>query len=773
MPGPIKNLQPIGSGGTGPITNLQPLGGGDDVRQMLWEPSATASGDTTPYDAPQRPAPYGGFSPSNLAENFYEGARGTLEGAWNIGKDLASNPNWFSGKDSTAQKFVYGPAEQEWSKAKERAGEGRYSEAMGHGLAAAVPLVGPWAAERGEQIGQQDVGGALANMSGTSAGARALAAPVNAGAGILKGAYQEWPTFRDAMARAKTTGDMTEVRQLATHLIVGNTFAAVAGKPTGAGPMWYEQLRQDGRDVSRIEATAKSLTGIQQSALGLYNSIANTLQQHALALTRDAMRYMKPVVDADKAAGGAPVDTAGVRARVEMTKASNGYHPSAPEQSLIDKIGGQQIDPVVDSTAQRYYGKPYAQLDPIDQQNLRKILPPDLQPSPSKTMTLEQLLQLRTDIGQAAFRNKDATGRATMMSAYDSIGDLIKDRTSQIAGSSKPFEDYNQQLKTKFDLEQKGVTADMMQNLRQRGTVKADPAVVKLLDDFSKSAGDIDQVKAGMQKIGDKQGPRALDQAMKDAKSITAAHDTVQGKNLTGITRLFLKHPTSGGAWLGIGAALGLRGLLPFPFSFLLPAALGSSELALAERTKAGRVGLRLRAQLPPEYFEGRPEPVQPGPTPGVQHGPYPPEGGLPPAAAPAKGTPPAPKPAPAAKAPETPRMGAATEKASDVAKAQELRQQMQRGRGGSEKDWAKRNLTSGPTPESRAASEDAFRKNYPTEGMKEPSPLEKELWQEGVFGQKPAGDIGSKVRSVADAQRARSGNRAEGRGRGSERGRP
>ena len=60
----------------------------------------------------------------------------------------------------TAKGIVSAQGEQ-FGKAKEAFGEGRYSEAFGHGLAGAVPLIGPGAAAMGERIGSGDVAGGL------------------------------------------------------------------------------------------------------------------------------------------------------------------------------------------------------------------------------------------------------------------------------------------------------------------------------------------------------------------------------------------------------------------------------------------------------------------------------------------------------------------------------------------------------------------------------------------------------------------------------------
>jgi len=66
------------------------------------------------------------------------------------------------GKPTVAEEIGGAQAEQ-FRKAGEAAKEGRYSEAFGHGLAGAVPLVGPLAAETGEEIGEGEYGRAAAH----------------------------------------------------------------------------------------------------------------------------------------------------------------------------------------------------------------------------------------------------------------------------------------------------------------------------------------------------------------------------------------------------------------------------------------------------------------------------------------------------------------------------------------------------------------------------------------------------------------------------------
>lgn len=58
---------------------------------------------------------------------------------------------------------------EQFGKAKTALGEGRYSEAFGHGLATITPVLGPVAAEAGEQIGSGDVAGGMGKAVGVLA----------------------------------------------------------------------------------------------------------------------------------------------------------------------------------------------------------------------------------------------------------------------------------------------------------------------------------------------------------------------------------------------------------------------------------------------------------------------------------------------------------------------------------------------------------------------------------------------------------------------------
>ena len=94
---------------------------------------------------------------------------------------------------------------EEGAKAKEAAGQGRYVEAAGHGLASVLPMVGPWAAGLGEQAGSGDIGGAVAR-----GGATMLAG--KAGEKVFKGAMNLPNTVSDVRAASDPTELNANVR---------------------------------------------------------------------------------------------------------------------------------------------------------------------------------------------------------------------------------------------------------------------------------------------------------------------------------------------------------------------------------------------------------------------------------------------------------------------------------------------------------------------------------------------------------------------------------
>lgn len=148
---------------------LRQLPFSDEVRATLWD---ARKGMAPPPPAPAAPpeAPPGAVSRfvSNAAErlNPVTMVRGLAQ--------AVANPI------DTVTGLVRAQGEQ-FGKARDAFGQGRLSEAVGHGAAGMLPVLGPMAADIGEQAGRGDVAGAAGALTGVLA-PMAAARPVAAAA---------------------------------------------------------------------------------------------------------------------------------------------------------------------------------------------------------------------------------------------------------------------------------------------------------------------------------------------------------------------------------------------------------------------------------------------------------------------------------------------------------------------------------------------------------------------------------------------------------------
>ena len=138
--------------------------------QAPWEkyqaaPKATPTSTETPgvtatLAAPQL-KPLLGFTSRNLASNVATGLKEYGKGIIGMGKEVLypqGNTETERLKD-IANKLVFQPADVEAQKARTAP---TALESIGHSVASAIPVLGPWAASLGEQAGTSDVGGAVA-----------------------------------------------------------------------------------------------------------------------------------------------------------------------------------------------------------------------------------------------------------------------------------------------------------------------------------------------------------------------------------------------------------------------------------------------------------------------------------------------------------------------------------------------------------------------------------------------------------------------------------
>jgi len=124
----------------------------------------------TERDAPKIPEKYG-FTLGNVIPAIGRGIGNVVK----FGKDIASDISdeqkpllWGSSEEgpneSTFHKYVIHPSEDQFKEAQR--GDISPIESIGHSVAGALPLIGPWAAGKAQQAGTGDVGGAAGEATG-------------------------------------------------------------------------------------------------------------------------------------------------------------------------------------------------------------------------------------------------------------------------------------------------------------------------------------------------------------------------------------------------------------------------------------------------------------------------------------------------------------------------------------------------------------------------------------------------------------------------------
>jgi hypothetical protein len=93
-----------------------------------------------------------------------------------------------------------------------------------------------------------------------------------------------------------------------------------------------------------------------------------------------------------------------------------------------------------------------------------------------------------------------------------------------------------------------------------------------------------------MQTLGLTDQIKALTQSRKDAGALLAAHDSVNGKYIGSIWKLFLNNPKE--AWPGMVVMLAAHGVTPFPVPQILGAITGG--FALGSKARSAGAIIRL-----------------------------------------------------------------------------------------------------------------------------------------------------------------------------------
>lgn len=142
---------------------------------LMAKPYAPSKGNVPPTSAEtqfekQNKMPENmGFTPGNIAQNVWQGGKEMVQGGFDMAKNLAATsipglPEVMQGMGKQDPRMallhsIIDPMKQEMYKG---AADPNPVSRFGHGLAGALPMIGPWAGGLGEQAGKGDIGGAMA-----------------------------------------------------------------------------------------------------------------------------------------------------------------------------------------------------------------------------------------------------------------------------------------------------------------------------------------------------------------------------------------------------------------------------------------------------------------------------------------------------------------------------------------------------------------------------------------------------------------------------------
>lgn len=222
---------------------LKQLPFSDDVRASLWDLRAGGALSGTP----QAPKPATAEQFTQQAPQPEGSAAGRFaSGAWEMLNPISAVQGIAQAVRhpiDTASNILQQQGAQ-FSKAGEAYQQGRYSEMAGHAAAGVLPLIGPAAAEAGEQIGAGDVAGGLGKAAG-------LVAPVVGAKPVMQGVRKlASPRVREAAAGALESGAAARVADTISPK-VGQNKVRLGNRAETIAPSLAKDLVTDGAPLTR------------------------------------------------------------------------------------------------------------------------------------------------------------------------------------------------------------------------------------------------------------------------------------------------------------------------------------------------------------------------------------------------------------------------------------------------------------------------------------------------------------------------------------------
>lgn len=242
--------------------------------------------------------------------------------------------------------------------------------AAGHALAAALPVVGPWAAQVGEQVGTQVGSGDIAGAAGTAAGNVALYAAPHA----IKGAARLAPAAVRTTAEALTSTGPRELKKLAEQTIKANTKAAeeAAKENAAAAQRHLEQTQEALHKTRGTELTAE--TADKQAKLTAAEKARDEARVHQAAVEEVRQHNDRVMKErAKRQQTQQKLDVAGqeLQQKIEAARAKAKAADDAAWDTWRNKVGTAEIpsDAIVDQI-----NASKSVMDPEDVAEFRKVL---------------------------------------------------------------------------------------------------------------------------------------------------------------------------------------------------------------------------------------------------------------------------------------------------------------------------------------------------------------------------------------------------------------
>ncbi len=233
----------------------------------------------------------------SAASRFIEPVSNAVKGIPKLVGDLAdANLSAMTGDPSKAVEFgknLIAPHVAQLEKAKQALGEGRISEAIGHGGAAALPVFGPPAADIGEALGEGNVAGAL-GQGAVMLAPKGITATGDVVSSVLRSraATQALEAIGSGKGGLKLKQVLNENPQLIEDLGVGSRSSLLekAAKQRSSAGDAIKALQADTTPVSAQSAINQVLGKANEQAINVPAAGQSLIERSGNAPLRDALR---------------------------------------------------------------------------------------------------------------------------------------------------------------------------------------------------------------------------------------------------------------------------------------------------------------------------------------------------------------------------------------------------------------------------------------------------------------------------------------------------